>query len=214
MTDYLGFEREDGEYKVMGMAPYGDASKVNLDHIISWDVRQKTYHCSDDYVWVRRDKRSRADKVYSKKMVAEMGPERTGDDLNEPYIHIAAATQEKLEEISLNILQVYLSTELARHGNLCFSGGCALNVSLNRKLLENPLVKRLWVQPASHDAGGSLGAACYAAAEIGDKVQPMEHVYLGPAFTNEEIETELKTSGTARLGQPEYFGQSDHPGNQ
>ncbi len=195
MTDYLGFQREDGEYKVMGMAPYGSPTKVNLSHIVWWDDVKKTYHCNDDYVWVKRTKRARLDKVYSKKMVAEFGPERTGDSLSEPYIHIAAATQAKLEEISLKLIDAYLLDELKDNGSLCFAGGCALNVSLNRKLLKHPQIKRLWVQPASHDAGGSLGAAIYLAAKLGDKIETMRHVYLGPEFSNSEIEQELKLSG-------------------
>jgi carbamoyltransferase len=194
MTDYLGFQREDGEYKVMGMAPYGDPKKTNFDHILWWDDRKKTYRCNDAYVWVKRTDRFRPDKVYSKKMVREFGPERTGDDLSEPYIHYAAATQAKLEEMALRLVDVYLNQRLSKHKSLCFAGGCALNVSLNRKLLEHPLIERLWVQPASHDAGGSLGAAAYAAAKYGDVLQPMEHVYLGPEFSNSEIESAIKKS--------------------
>ena len=195
MTDYLGFQREDGEYKVMGMAPYGDPKKVIFDHILWWNDKKKTYHCNDDYVWVKRTLRVRMDKVYSKKMVKEFGSERTGDQLSEPHIHYAAATQEKLEDITLKLVDAYLKDELSKHRNLCFSGGCALNVSLNRKLLGHPLIKHLWVQPASHDAGGSLGAAAYAAAKYGDSLQPMEHVYLGPEFNNAEIKEALIKSG-------------------
>lgn len=193
MTDYLGFEREDGEYKVMGMAPYGDAAKINFDHIIYWN--NGSYHCNDDYVWVTRNNRARVDKVYSKKMVKEFGPERVGDGLSEPYIHIAAITQKKLEDMTLKLVDAYLSDILKRCGNLVFAGGCALNVTLNRKLIEHPLVKFLWVQPASHDAGTSLGAALYVAAEFGKNIKPMRHVYLGPEFSNAEIENTLKESG-------------------
>lgn len=195
ITDYLGFNRGDGEYKVMGMAPYGDASKVNFDHIIWWDERRGTFHCHDDYVWVTRDKRPRLDKVYSKKMVAEFGPERQGDALSEPYIHLAAATQNKLERITVELIERYLKKDLERHGNLCFAGGCALNVALNRILLELPYVKQLWVQPAAHDAGTALGAAAYSAHQHGQKIQPMTHTYLGPEFDAEAIEDVVVKSG-------------------
>ena len=63
MTDYLGFERGDGEYKVMGMAPFGDASKINFDHILWWDEKQKTYKSNHRYVWAARPERFRLDKV-------------------------------------------------------------------------------------------------------------------------------------------------------
>ncbi|HEC69006.1 MAG TPA: carbamoyltransferase [Candidatus Omnitrophica bacterium] len=196
MTDYLGFKRSNGEYKVMGMAPYGESGKIDLSHMVWWDDRRKTYFCSDDYVWVERSRRYRKDKVYSRKMVEEFGPPREGDDLAKPYIHIARATQDKLEEITLKLVEVYLRGCLEKHeGRLCFSGGVALNVALNRKLLESGLVRRLWVQPASHDAGGSLGAGVYLAVKLGEPVEEMTHVYLGPAFSNREIEEEIKRYG-------------------
>jgi len=176
----------------MGMAPYGNAAKIKLDHIISWDDKKKTYRCNDDYVWVRRHNRFRVDKVYSKKMVKEFGPERRGDGLSEPYVSIAASAQKKLEEITLKLIETYLRQDLQKHGNLCFAGGVALNVALNRILLEQPYIKNLWVQPASHDAGTSLGAAAYVAAQAGERIEPMRNVYLGPEFSNREIEEELQ----------------------
>ncbi|MDD5775881.1 MAG: carbamoyltransferase C-terminal domain-containing protein [Candidatus Omnitrophica bacterium] len=195
MTDYLGFDRGDGEYKVMGMAPFGDTSRCSIDHIIRWDDHQKSFHCNDEYVWVNRSMRSRVDKVYSRKMVREFGPEREGDGLTEPYIHIAAATQKALENISVRLIEAYLKSELLKHGNLCFAGGCALNVAMNRILLEQPYIKNLWVQPASGDSGGSLGAAAYVAAMLGDKIEPMKHVYWGPEYSNKDIEAAVNGSG-------------------
>jgi carbamoyltransferase len=197
MTDYLGFRRGNGEYKVMGMAPYGDPQRVSFDHIIWWDDKKKSFRCNDEYVWVRRKKRFLLEKIYSKKMVEEFGPQRSGDGLSQPYIHIAAATQKKLEEITLKLIDVYLKENLTKHKRLCFSGGCALNVALNRVLLESPYIKELWVQPASNDAGSSLGAAVYAASQLGEKVEAMEHSYLGPEFSGKEIEREVVTSGFA-----------------
>ena len=195
ITDYLGFTRGDGEYKVMGMAPFGDANKISMDHILSWNPRKKTYLCNDDYVWVPRNKRHDVNKIYSQKMVDEFGIPREGDKLSEPYIHIAAVAQKKLEEITLKLIDTYLKKELKRHGNLCFAGGVALNVALNRVLLKHPDVKNLWIQPSANDAGTSLGAAVYVAAQAGDNIKKMEHVYLGPEFSNEEIESALAASG-------------------
>ena len=195
MTEYLGFKSNDGEYKVMGMAPYGNATKINFDHIIFWDEKRKTYRCHDNYVWVKRHLRLRPDKMYSRKMVEEFGPPRSGDDLSEPYIHIAAKTQKAFEEIILRLINGYLSEQLALCGNLCFAGGCALNVSLNRQLLNHPLIKHLWVQPAANDTGTSLGAAVYVAASFGERIKPMEDVYLGPEFSSQEIKGAISESG-------------------
>ncbi|MBN2120466.1 MAG: carbamoyltransferase [Candidatus Omnitrophica bacterium] len=191
ITEYLGFRRENGEYKVMGMAPYGDPQRISLDKIIRWDDGRKSFFCNDDYVWVQRKKRFKPDKVYSKKMVEMFGPPRQVDTLQEPYMHIAAVTQKKFEDITLKLIDSYLKDILVKHGNLCLAGGCALNVALNRILLEQPYIKNLWVQPASHDAGTSLGAAVFVAASSGQKIEPMRHVYLGPEFSNEEIKKAL-----------------------
>ena len=195
LTDYLGFDRGDGEYKVMGMAPYGQASKIDISRIINWDTRKKTFHCNDDYVWVNRSLRARVDKVYSRKMVKEFGPEREGDGLSEPYIHIAAATQKALEDVTVDLIEAHLKSILEKHGNLCFAGGCALNVALNRVLLEKPYIKNLFVQPAANDSGTSLGAAAFVASQMGERIEPMTHAYLGPEFTERQIEEALRGSG-------------------
>lgn len=186
MTDYLGFRRMNGEYKLMGMAPFGDPSKYDFGDIIRY--RNKSYKVSDDYVAAVRRKRFDKDKWYSKAMVKRFGPTRTGDGLREPYIHVAAATQARLEEISIKLMEDYLSDVLPKvGGRLCFSGGCALNVKLNLKLIEHPLVKELWVQPASTDAGAPLGAAALVAHKAGDKIEPMRNAYYGPEYHDEDI---------------------------
>lgn len=185
ITAYLGFAVHDGEYKVMGMAPYGDPKRVMMDHILRYDKRG--YRANDDYVWVTRSRRFDVDKVFSKKMVADWGPPRRGDGLSEPYMHIAAATQRLFEDLTITLMETYLGDQLRRHKTLCFAGGCALNVSLNRKLLQHPLVDRLFVQPAAHDSGAALGAACYVASRFGENIKPMDHVYYGPSYTNDQI---------------------------
>lgn len=191
MTAYLGFDPNDGEYKLMGMAPYGDPSKVDLSDVISYNG--KTFKVNPEYVWPIRSRRFTPDSMIPKKLVEKLGPPRTGDALSEPYIHIAAATQKIFEDIVLGLMERYLGDELKHNGGrLVFAGGCALNVVLNRRLLDHPLVKHLFVQPASHDAGTPLGAAVYVANMLGDKVKPMTDVYLGPEFTDDEIETALK----------------------
>jgi len=194
MTDYLGFQHSDGEYKLMGMAPFGDASRIDLTDIV--DLKQDRYRVNANYIWASRHRRYDPSRWFSKEMVRRFGPPREGDDILEPYIHIAAATQKMFEDVTLTLLDTYLSESLKKHdGNLCFAGGCALNVSLNRKLIDHPLVKRLFVQPAADDSGTPLGAAAQVAVQKGEKINPMKHVYLGPSYTNNEIETCLKQSG-------------------
>jgi len=190
MTEYLGFEINDGEYKVMGMAPYGDPEKADFSNIVKYD--KNSFIIDDLYVCARRSKRYRPDRMYSAKLVRDWGLPRTGDGLSEPYTNIAARTQKTLEDVTITLMETYLSESLKRNnGRLCFAGGCALNVKLNKKIIEHPLVKELFVQPAAHDSGTSLGAATYAANLSGEKIVPMKHVYYGPSFSNAEIKNIL-----------------------
>jgi len=174
----------------MGMAPYGDPDKVDFSNIIRYD--NASYAIDDLYVCARKSKRYAVDKMFSQKMVDDWGSPRTGDALAKPYIDIAAKTQRTLEDIAVNLMETYLGNILKRNGGrLCFAGGCALNVKLNKRIIEHPLVKELFVQPAAHDSGTSLGAATYAAYKNGDKIEPMKHVYYGPSYTDSEIKTVL-----------------------
>ena len=190
ITEYLGFQSNNGEYKVMGMAPYGDPEKIDLSHMIR--CNGKTFRANDEYVWVTRSRKYDQTKGFSKKMVKEWGPPRIGDGLKEPYIHIAASAQRKLEDITIALMENYLGDILKSNGGrLCFAGGVALNVKLNKRLLEHDLVNHLFVQPASSDSGSALGAATYAAHDSGEKIEPMTHAYLGPEYNNNEIKEVL-----------------------
>lgn len=190
MTEYLGFQINDGEYKVMGMAPYGDPAKADFSHIVKYD--KYTYTIDDLYVCARRSKRYAPNRMFSRRMVEDWGPPRKGDGLSEPYIHIAAQAQKTLEDVTLTLMETYLGEALRRNGGkLCFAGGCALNVKLNKRLIEHPLVTELFVQPASNDSGTSLGGAASAAYKAGERIEPMNHVYYGPSYSNREIKSIL-----------------------
>ncbi|MBX3468351.1 MAG: carbamoyltransferase [Planctomycetes bacterium] len=187
MTEYLGFEALDGEYKVMGMAPYGDASRFDLSGLVRV-TDEGGFRCDDERVWVARKNRAVPGKHFSRRMIEELGPARVGDDLLEPYVHVAAATQRLLEDVSLQLVDRQLADALRQHGGrLCFAGGVALNVKLNKRLIEHPLVEEVFVQPASNDAGIALGAATYAAVTRGERVRPMTTAALGPSYTTAEV---------------------------
>ncbi len=191
ITDFLGFARDDGEWKVMGMAPFGDPGKVDLSPLVS--VKNGTFRINDAYVWATRSRRARPDKVYSRALVELLGPPREGDDLVQSYADIAAATQKTYEDVLLQLLEHHLKGTLERtKGRLCLAGGCALNVAANRKLLEHPLVNEVYIQPAANDAGAPLGAATYVAAERGETVPAMTHAYYGPEYSDDAIAAELE----------------------
>jgi carbamoyltransferase len=115
-----------------------------------------------------------------------LGPKRVGDEIDDPYIDYAASMQRLLEEVTLGLIETYLGDIIRETGRLCFAGGVGLNVKLNQRIIDLPHVKELFVQPAASDAGTAIGAAAYVAHEMGDPVEKMTHVYLGPAFTTRE----------------------------
>jgi len=194
VTEFLGFEMLDGEFKVMGMAPYGDAGKFKLGSLIRWDERSFSINTRlVNCIGWRRYKRKGKGTFFAQRLVDLWGPAREGDEIDEPYVHIAAAVQKELEEIVLALMRHYLGGVLAQTRRLCYAGGVALNVKCNQRIIQalGP-GHELFVQPAASDSGTALGAATYAARALGDTIRPMEHAYLGPDYTPEEIEAVLK----------------------
>src|SRR5436190_8569809 len=197
ITEYLGFEMLDGEFKVMGMAPYGNADQIDVTNLLKWSERDFRVNTSlVNCIGWRRYKRDGKGTYFSPKLVGMWGPAREGDEIDEPYVHIAAAVQRQLEQVLLALTQHYLGEHIARTKRLCYAGGVALNVKVNQRLIAQlPLGGQLFVQPAASDAGTALGAATYAAHQLGDTIQPMEHAYLGPEYSLEEIAGTLKKRG-------------------
>jgi len=195
ITEFLGFEMLDGEYKVMGMAPYGDAKRYDFSRLIKMRQSGKSFSVDTrlvNTVGLRRYKENGRGFYFSQKLIDWLGPRRSGDIADEPYIHYAASMQALFEEVCLKLMDVHLKDTLDETGLLAFAGGGALNVKLNQRILARSNVKELFVQPASGDSGTSLGAATYVANARGDTVQPMTHAYLGPAFDNDACERALK----------------------
>lgn len=95
--------------------------------------------------------------------------------------------QALFEKLALQMIDHYLGDILKDTGKLAFAGGCALNVKLNQKIIARDDVKELFVQPASGDAGTAVGAAAYVSHARGVPVEKMEHVYLGPSYSNEDV---------------------------
>jgi carbamoyltransferase len=187
MTEYLGFEMLDGEYKVMGMAPYGDASKYDFSRLIDFDGKDFRVNTKlVNTVGLRRYKQDGVGFYFSPQLIDWLGPKREGDIADEPYIDYAATIQALFESVVLKLMDYYLGDILRETGKLAFSGGGALNVKLNQKIIAREEVKELYVQPASGDAGTAVGAASYALVKRGIQPEPMQHVYLGPSYSNED----------------------------
>lgn len=194
-TGYLGFKVNSGEYKVMGLAPYGEGKYTDLILEKIVDVKE------DGSFWLDQSYFDYCigDIMTSKKFHKLFGkePRKPESQLTQKDMDIAKSIQEVTEIIVQKIANnVYEKTGLK---NLCLAGGCALNCVANGKLLKNGPFENIWIQPAAGDAGGALGAALltdYHIFKTERKVNPNDSQkgsLIGDSFTNEEIEPVLKS---------------------
>jgi carbamoyltransferase len=209
-TYYTGFKVNSGEYKVMGLAPYGEPryAQLILDKIV--DLKE------DGSFWLDQSYFNYATglTMTSQKFHDLFGaaPRTSETLLTQREMDLAASVQKVTEEVMLR-----LSRSLAKtYGmeNLCLAGGVALNCVGNGKLLRDGSFKNIWIQPAAGDAGGSLGAALAAyhvqfnrPRQINGALDAMHGSYLGPEYTQAEIEQRLAAAGAkfSVAGKPDLF---------
>jgi len=197
-TYYTGFKVNSGEYKVMGLAPYGEPRFANLikEHLI--DIKEDGSFRLNleyfDYCTGLRMTNAKFDAVFG-------GPARKPEDrLTQREMDLAASIQAVTEEVVLK-----LARGVARETgekNLCLAGGVALNCVANGKLLRDGCFERIWLQPAAGDAGGALGAALVGyhlfnkkGRQVNGAMDGMRGGYLGPQFANHEIQRRLNAAG-------------------
>jgi len=211
-TYYCGFKVNSGEYKLMGLAPYGEPRYADLirEHLI--DLREDGSFRLDlsyfDYCTGLRMTNRRFDALFG-------GTPRTPEStLSQRHMDLAASIQLVTEQALLNLGRTIAKESGAK--NLCLAGGVALNCVANGVLLREGLFERIWIQPAAGDAGGSLGAALAAhhIAHGRPRTPPsssdaMQGSYLGPQFTPAEIRTALDLAG-ARYDELEEEEMVEH----
>lgn len=202
ITYYLGFRVNSGEYKVMGLAPYGNKGskevekykKLLKENII--DIKE------DGSCWLNQkyfDYSTGMQMTKNKKWATLFGLEKRNleQELLQSHCDFALACQEITEEIVVNMAKT--AKKLTNCENLCLAGGTALNCVANSKVLLSNIFKNVWIQPAAGDAGGALGAALateyiyYGLQRTADnKTDIMQGSYLGPSFNNYQIEQVIK----------------------
>ncbi|MEI6703505.1 MAG: carbamoyltransferase [Deltaproteobacteria bacterium] len=196
-TYYTGFKVNSGEYKVMGLAPYGEPKYAALikEHLI--DIKDDgSFHLDMsyfDYCTGLTMTNERFDRLFG-------GPARTSEGLlTQREMDLAASVQAVAEEVIIKLARgIRKETGMK---NLCLAGGVALNCVANGKLLREKIFDKLWVQPASGDAGGAIGAALGVYYLMLNKPrfisQPdsMKGAYLGPEFSQQDVENRLFTAG-------------------
>ena len=197
-TYFTGFKVNSGEYKLMGLAPYGTPRHVDVirDHLI--DIKADgTFRLQMDYFDYATGLRMTNEKFSALFGREPRAPESalTQDDMD-----IAASVQAVTEEIVLKIAQTIHRETAVDH--LCLAGGVSLNCVANGRLLREGPFKRLWVQPAAGDAGGALGCALAVWHQYADKprqssgaMDRMRGAYLGPSFSSDEISAALYQLG-------------------
>ena len=154
-TAYLGFEVNEGEYKVMGMAAYGRPTCVDKVRKLIDLAEDGSFRLDLRYLAYHHGLRS-IDQAF----IDLFGPPRdTGAELDQRYADIAASIQAVTEDAMLALAR--RARALSGSENLCMAGGVALNVLANARILRESGFRRLWIQPAAGDAGGCLGAATY-----------------------------------------------------
>ena len=197
-TYYTGFKVNGGEYKLMGLAPYGEPKYTQLiqENLIdikndgSFRLNQKFF----DYATGLTMTNKMFDDLFNNK---PRDPER--EDLNQFHMDIAASIQKVTEDLMVKIAKNLFNEY--KIPNLCLAGGVALNCVANGKILREKIFKNIWIQPAAGDAGGSLGAAmAYWYNELEMKRPQnsrdlMRCSYLGPEYSNDEVKKILSEIG-------------------
>jgi carbamoyltransferase len=204
ITQYLGFPKYGDEYKVMGLAPYGQADYVEAlrrliylkpDGGFELDLSYFRHHVEGvSMTWA--DGEPTMDPVYTRKLEQLLGRARSPDAPLEPqHEAIAASLQVVFEEAAFHVLNVlYRSIRLPR---LCLAGGCAMNSVMNGKIRERTPFEEVYIQPAAGDNGTALGAAFYVWHQVLGRPRSfaMEHAYWGPEFSSLNIGQELGVRG-------------------
>jgi carbamoyltransferase len=198
-TYYTGFKVNSGEYKVMGLAPYGEPKYASLilEHLV--DVKPDgTFRLNldyFDYCTGLRMTNKKFDELFG-------GPPRDPNSLlTQRDMDLAASIQAVTETVVLRLTQSIASQ--SGSSNLCLAGGVALNCVANGKVLRDQKFKGIWVQPAAGDAGGALGAALVAyhlhrgqpRRSSNGSIDAMNGSFLGPIYSQQECETRLRAAG-------------------
>ena len=194
-TEFLGFQPNSDEWKVMGLAPYGRPG-IKLDAFLDPEISPYHVHAKQ----ILGNGRGCFSHI-----VAALGPAREPEsEIQARHQNIAFAIQDACERAMMNIVR--LAVERTRCKNLCLAGGVALNSKANGKILTSGLIDQIFVQPAASDDGVALGAALAPYLDQGGclPVKAMRHVYLGRSFEDDAIESSLRTYKLAysRLNDP------------
>jgi carbamoyltransferase len=194
-TYFTGFKVNSGEYKLMGLAPYGEPKYVDLILRELIDLKQDGSFRLNMKYFNYGVGLTMTNAAFNR--LFDRGPRKPESRLTQSNMDLARSVQDVTEEIMLRMAR-HLAKETGQH-NLCLAGGVALNCVANAKILHDGIFDRIWIQPAAGDAGGALGAAMLVWHQVfgnertGDGVNDSQRgSYLGPAYSNDEIRAYLR----------------------
>ncbi len=197
-TYYIGFKVNSGEYKLMGLAPYGNPKYYDLILSKLIDIKPDgSFRLNQDYFNYATGLTMTNDKFHS--LFGQNPRDPIKDKITQFHMDIASSIQKVTEEVMLKLAKSL--REEFKISNLCLAGGVALNCVANGKIIEEKIFENIWIQPASGDAGGSLGAALalwHLEQNKPRNINPndsMKGSYLGPEYSEKEIEDELNNLG-------------------
>lgn len=178
MTSFLGFKPNEGEYKLMGLAPYGTRTDFieKVSKLI--EFRDGQIRCDLKYFdWYKSDK-----VMFNYNLSELLGllPRLPEEEISKKHMDLAYATQYVYEKVFFEVLS-YVRSKYDTE-NLCLGGGCAYNGSANGKVYYRSSFKHLWIPPAPSDAGSAIGAVVKYRIENGEKVKIRRNPFLGPSF--------------------------------
>ena len=199
MTQYLGFPHYGDEYKLMGLAAYGDAScrhevakllSLGDDGSFALDLKYFRHH-RDDIAYEWHGGEPTCGPLFSQSLAEELGPPREPDaPLEARHRNLAFATQAVYENAFFHLLTALQSRY--RHGAIALAGGCAYNSVANGKIKDRTAFRQIYLQSAAGDAGGAIGAALAVWHRSGGRTAPMTHAFWGPSFSDAEHATLLE----------------------
>lgn len=194
-TYFCGFKVNSGEYKLMGLAPYGEPIYYDKIRKYLLDIKEDgSFHLNVEYFAFMKDNVMTDNKFEELFGLARRVPE---ERITKPYMDMAASIQKVTEEIILKLARH--AKELTGAPNLVMAGGTALNCVANGQIVKEKIFDKVWIQPAAGDAGGALGAALYAeynmfgGKRIVNENDSQQGSYLGPEYSNVKIAEYLKS---------------------
>lgn len=194
MTYYCGFSDGD-EYKLMGLAPYG-----NPDIDLSMVIQSTSDGWNLDWTFIRQNPfpKSPFEPPYSKKLIETLGkPSKIpSSKMTQYYKDVAASTQKAFEDCLLSLV-AHIKKTIPQSNNLCYAGGVALNCSANKQLYYKADLDNIYVSPVSSDRGLALGCAYAGAVMLGDKPWQLPNAYQGSSYSNDHIMQELEANSIA-----------------